>query len=589
MSDVVKEKETEQEIKEEVEPKTQEEKKFEKVQQNEKIIEEMNPNKKRSWLYIVIFISIVSILVIFISTVFSLTNMNNEKIVRGVTIGNTEVSGMSKQEAIEKLNNIYQEKKDKEIGIRYEEYETTLNNEILEVNYDIDKAVEEAYNIGKQDNIFVNNYEILFALLGKKNINVDMILNEEIAKQNIEDINTNLPGTLIESTYSIEENELVISKGKEGIVVDTNKLLENIKENLNNVNTSDDYIEIPVTNKEPETINIEKIHTEICQEPKDAYFEKEPFAIYPEVIGISFDIEQAREILKEEEKEEYIIPLNIIAPKVTISQIGAEAFSYKIVTFTTRYDPTAYDRTTNLRIASDKINEKIVMPGETFSYNKALGARTSAAGYKNAKVFENGEVVDGIGGGICQVSSTLYNAVLMADLEIVERRNHQFVTSYLPAGRDATVVYGAIDFKFKNTRKYPVRIVSSVQNGISAVSIYGIKEENEYTFSFSTRTVATIPFSIQYEEDASLTVGTENIKQKGANGLKTETYITKMLNGKVISTNLLSKDTYSAMKQITIKGTKPEIQNPIAPVQPPVETPVPPIQEVPSEETPVTP
>ena len=171
-------------------------------------------------------------------------------------------------------------------------------------------------------------------------------------------------------------------------------------------------------------------------------------------------------------------------------------------------------------------------------------------------MYENGEVVDGIGGGICQISSTLYNSVLMSNLEIVERRNHQFVTSYAPAGRDATVVYGMTDFKFKNTRKYPIRISASAQNGIATVSIYGIKEENEYTFSFSTKTIASIPFTTKYVEDNTLAAGTEKVKQKGANGIKTETYITKMLNGKVISTTLLSRDTHDAMNRIVVKGTK---------------------------------
>jgi hypothetical protein len=198
----------------------------------------------------------------------------------------------------------------------------------------------------------------------------------------------------------------------------------------------------------------------------------------------------------------------------------------------------------------------VLLPGETFSYNEALGPRTTAAGYKNGKVYEGGKVVDGIGGGICQISSTLYNSVLTSNLEIVERRNHQFVTSYLPAGRDATVVYGSIDFKFKNTRQYPVRIVASAKNGIATVSIYGIKEENEYTFSFSTKTISSIPYTTTYEEDSTLAAGTEKVKQKGTNGLITETYITKMLNGKVVSTTLLSRDTYNAMERIIIKGTK---------------------------------
>ena len=232
-----------------------------------------------------------------------------------------------------------------------------------------------------------------------------------------------------------------------------------------------------------------------------------------------------------------------------------------------------------------------MLPGETFSYNKALGPRTTAAGYRNGKVYEGGEVVDGIGGGICQISSTLYNAILTANLETVERRNHQFVTSYLPAGRDATVVYGMTDFKFKNTRKYPVRIVASAKNGIATVSIYGIKEENEYTFTFNTKTIASIPFSTKYEESTSLPVGSEKVRQKGANGLKTETYITKLLNGKVISTTLLSRDTYDAMARIVVKGTSGATvnTNPSTTPNPVTTTPEPTIQQQEKPETPVTP
>ena len=179
-------------------------------------------------------------------------------------------------------------------------------------------------------------------------------------------------------------------------------------------------------------IDIDKIHNEIYKEAKDAYYTKNPFTIYPEVEGVDFDVEKAKELLQED-KEEYIIKLTITKPKVTLNQIGSEAFPDILGTFTTRYDVSDVDRSTNLRIACQKINGKVVLSGETFSYNKALGARTAAAGYKNGKIYSGGEVVDGIGGGICQISSTLYNSVLLSNLEIVERRNHQFVTSYVGA------------------------------------------------------------------------------------------------------------------------------------------------------------
>lgn len=521
----------------------------------EKEINRMNEKKSKKK-YVVIGITIVALVIaIFLSTIFALVNINNEKIMSGVSISGIELSGLSKEEAKAKIEALYNAKKEKEINLKYKEYETSLNPTLMEVNYEIEKAVEEAYAIGRRDNIFLSNYDILFTLIGKKNIEVEMKLNEEVTRQTIEDINVNLPDVVIESSYSIEEDELIITKGKPGITIETEKLLKEVKVRLADINYIEDFIEIPVTQKEPEEINIDKIHEEIYKEAKDAYYTKEPFTIYPEVEGIDFDVEAAR-VLLAEEKEEYVIKLIITKPKVTISQIGSEAFPDQLSIFTTRFDPSDTGRTTNLKIACQKINGKVILPGETFSYNKALGARTAAAGYKNGKIYSGGEVVDGIGGGICQISSTLYNAALMSNLEIVERRNHQFVTSYVGAGRDATVVYGAIDFKFKNTRKYPVRITASAQNGIATVAVYGIKEEKEYTFSFNTKVIASIPFTTQYVEDANLAAGTERVKQKGANGTKTETYITKMLNGKVVSTKLLSRDTYNAMNRIVIRGTK---------------------------------
>lgn len=577
--------EKEEEIVEKNEEK-QEDTKFEKIEDKPKHvkekIKEMDPKKgKKKKIIILCIIGVILVLGIIFSTIFALFNINNEKIINGVTISGVDISKLSKQEAKEKIQNLFEEKKQKDLNLNYQDYENTLSPLLLETEYNVDKAIDEAYNIGRKDNIFINNYEILFTLLGKKNIDVDMSLNEEMAIQKLDEISLNLPGAIIESSYSIEDDEMVITKGKPGIKVENNKLLEEVKNRLNSLENKEDIIQIPVENANPQAIDIDKIHEEVYKEAKDAYYTKDPFTVYPEVIGVDFDVEAAKALLLED-KEEYIIKLTITRPKVTIEQIGSEAFPDQLSTFTTRFDESDRDRSTNLRIACSKINGKVLMPGEIFSYNKTLGARTAAAGFKNGKVYEGGEVVDGIGGGICQISSTLYNAVVMANLQTVERRNHQFVTSYVGPGRDATVVYGAIDFKFKNTRKYPVRLKASAVNGIATVTIYGIKEENEYTFKFETRTVDTIPTTTTYEEDATLPVGTEKVKRKGTNGIKTETYVTKTLNGKVVSRDLLSRDTYSAMTRIVIKGTKGEDTS--TPSSPSVQTPQTPVTPIPTEE-----
>lgn len=509
-------------------------------------------NKKKT-IFLVIIISIIFIIAIIFSTIFALININNNNIVSGVKIEKMDVSGLSRDEAKEKIELMYNEKKQKDILLKYQDYDTTINPELLETKYDIDTAIEQAISIGKNSNIFINNYNILFALIGKKDINVNMEINEKIAKKTIESIETNIPGVAIEPDYYIEGEKLIITKGKEGLKIDEESLIGKIKENLDDININQEYIEIPVSNKVPEEIDIQKIHDEIYKEVQDAYYTKDPFTIHPEVEGVDFNLEEAKKIL-EEDKEQYEISLTITKPKVTTSQIGSEAFPDLLATYSTNYDASNISRTTNLRIACQKINDKVVLPGEIFSYNKALGERTYAAGYKDAKVYENGAVVDGIGGGICQISSTLYNSILMSNMEATERRNHQFVTSYTPAGRDATVVYGQTDFKFKNTRTYAIKIKAGVSNGVATVSIYGIKEENEYSVSFSTKTISTIPYTVKYVDDNSIPSGTEKVSQKGTNGIITETYIIKSLNGKVVSNKLLSKDTYNAMQRIILKG-----------------------------------
>ena len=263
------------------------------------------------------------------------------------------------------------------------------------------------------------------------------------------------------------------------------KILENIRQRdaMKIIENSQvETIVIPTKQAQPEQIDIDKIYSEVHTEPKDAYYIPEPFQLFPEEEGVDFAIslEEARQIVGAENAEEYTIPLKITPANKTTDDIGMEAFPYEVSSFPTKYDASNTNRSGNLKIAADKINGTVLMPGQEFSFNEVVGKRTIEDGYRNAKIYENGQVVDGLAGGICQISSTLYNAVLLANLEITERRNHSFTTSYVPAGRDATVVYGVQDFKFKNSRKYPIKIGASVGNGIVEFKIQGIREEVEY-------------------------------------------------------------------------------------------------------------
>ena len=235
---------------------------------------------------------------------------------------------------------------------------------------------------------------------------------------------------------------------------------------------------------------------------------------------------------------------------ITVADLGEDIFGYKISTYPTKYDITNTNRATNLEIAANKINGTVLAPGEIFSFNKVVGERTSKNGFKEAVLYSDGELDYGIGGGICQISSNLYYAVLLANLEIVERKNHSMTVNYLPIGCDATVSYGSVDFKFKNSRNYPIKIVATVNSGLITISIYGVQEANECSVDIVVETTQKDDFETVYERTTSIPAGTEVIKQTGKYGYKCSTYRVLYQNGKQISKDLLSTDTYKPQKQI---------------------------------------
>lgn len=507
---------------------------------------------------------VVAILVLFFlllfSTIFALINSLNERIISGIIINEVNVSNLTINDAYQKLKEELSKQTTKNITVKQGDYETTISLEQLEVDYNIIEAINEAYKIGRNKNIIISNYQILKTNLFHTKIKKEINVNEEELNKIIDDISSKIPGIAVESSYYIEDGNLIISNGKKGIQVKKEELKNKITEAINNQINGKEIgtLEIPIEEKEPEKINIEKIREEIYQEPQNAYYEENPFKLYKEIEGIDLKItiEEANKIL-EEEKEEYVIPLTITKPEITINNLkNINFFPEQISKYTTMYDESNKNRTTNIKLASEKINGSILMPGETFSYNRTVGERTIKAGYKEASIYMNGKVVDGIGGGICQVSSTLYNAVLEANLEIVSRRNHYFITSYVSASRDATVSYGTIDFKFKNTRNYPIKISCTSQNGICQISIYGIKEETEYEVVIEDEITDIIPYTTKYIETKKLNKGEENEIQKGVNGYKSEAYKILKLNGQVVSKTLLSKDSYNSLQRIVEIGTK---------------------------------
>ena len=550
--------------------------------------------KKNKKLKIILISSIVFIiLVMILSVIFALININNKNIINGVKINEIDIGGLSKEQAIEKVKNETANKLKINIPIKYGEYEEIVSPNDINANFNIVEMVDVAYNVGRDSNIFVNNFQIVKAMLFKTNIETNTIYDNELLEKKLKDISVKIPNAVQEVTYSIENDKLIITRGKEGLQIKDNEFIEYIINAIKNSNTK--TIIIPVENKKPDPINIDKIYEEVHVEAKDAYYTSNPFEIFPHVNGVNFDKEAARELLKED-KEEYEIQLQITVPSVTTDKIGTEAFPDLLSTFTTKYDVGNVNRSTNLVLATNKINGTVLMPGEEFSYNKVVGKRTVAAGYKQAHIFQAGRVIDGLGGGICQISTTLYNAALYANLEITDRSNHQFPAGYVGLGKDATVAYGAIDFKFKNNRNYPIKIVGNTKNGIAKMSIYGVKESVEYEVEISTTVLKSFGYTTIYEDDPTMEVGKEKVVQSGGTGYKTVTYKILKLNGNTVSKTEINRDTYDAMKKIIARGTKqtqapaPAPTTPVTPTAPetPV-TPTPPVTPTTPPTTPVTP
>ena len=505
----------------------------------------------------IVLVSIIVIFLLIISVIFSLININNENILNNVSIMGIDVSNMSIDKAKEAVSEVVNAKISEEMTLKKDDYETSLNANQISAQFDVETAVSEAFNIGRDGNIITNNYGILSTWLFGRDIECNFYYNEEALDKKIDDVQAKLPGAVVQSSYYIEDEDLIIVKGKTGLSIKKDELGTDILNKIKDVNKKYDITTIPTEEIAPDEINIEQIRNEIYKEPQDAYVSTNPTTVHTHVNGVDFAVsmEEAQEIISED-KDEYVIPLKITVPDKTLSDLGEEAFPDELGTYTTRYDPTNKNRSNNLEISAKKINGTIIMPGETFSYNQTVGERTIAEGYKEAGAYAGGRVVQDVGGGICQTSSTLYNAVLLANLEIVDRSNHQFLTSYVPAGRDATVAWGSIDFQFKNTREYPIKIEASVKNGVCTMSIYGIKEETEYEVVIQPVVLSYIPYTTKYEDDSTLEEGKEVVEQSGYTGCTSETYRIIKLNGEVVSKTLLSKDTYDPMTRIIRRGTK---------------------------------
>ncbi|MGZ9586236.1 VanW family protein [Paenibacillus marinisediminis] len=251
------------------------------------------------------------------------------------------------------------------------------------------------------------------------------------------------------------------------------------------------------------------------------------------------------------EKKELNIDVPLVKQEATITleSLKAEGIDRKIIEMVTNIAPGDAGRFHNVKAAADTVNEMVLKPGDIFDYDKVIAKAEKQYGFKEAPVILNGKLVPGIGGGICQVSSTLYNAALGTGLEIVERRNHSLPVAYLPLGLDATFSEGYINFRFKNTTGKDILIHTSTDDNRLTIKMFGTMDPS-ISYKTETKTTKVIEPTIKYVVNNKLADGQQETIQKGKRGYTVESYRIKMVNGKEVSRERLDVDNYRAQPTI---------------------------------------
>lgn len=311
-----------------------------------------------------------------------------------------------------------------------------------------------------------------------------------------------------QSSYHVEEQAapddseapaaktLVLNLGTPRYVLNTEALYRQI---LTAYNNNIFYVEAECSAEEPNPLDLDAIYQEYCSEPIDAEMDMETFEITKETYGYSFDLESAKEaIANAQYGDEIQISIDPVAPEVTAESLQNTLFRDELSSASTECTSNE-NRNTNLRLACEAINNLVLQPGDIFSFNATLGERTTEKGYKSAGAYIGGQTVDSIGGGICQVASTIYYCALLADMEIVDRTCHMYPVSYLPYGMDATIYWGSLDFRFRNNTDYPLRIEAEMSGGYVNIRLVGT-DTKDYYVKMEYEIKETYPPKTIYEE-----------------------------------------------------------------------------------------
>ena len=414
------------------------------------------------------------------------------------TIAGVSVGGLSKEEVTSVLENgILHSFNTQKMSITVGDHTVAVTPEQAEISLDVAGIVESIFKNRKHS----ANFDItpFFSINEKAIRTLIQETEQKYFSAQFEESNYHVVGqapVLTETPSDTPSQHLVLYTGVPQHDLDTDGLYEAILKSYLSGRFQLDY---PVTSKYPKELSAQDIYDALYVAPVEAVMDMETFEVSPHSYGYAFDLEKVKSSLANAQYgEEITVPMEAITPEICSDDLNSILYRDVLSTYTA-YASSQWGRDINLRKSCEAINGIVLFPGEVFSYNPALGERTPEKGWEKADGYIGNKTVSEYGGGICQASSCLYLCAMLADMEIVNRVNHGFISSYMPYGMDATVSWGGPEFLFKNTSEYPIRIEASASGGTVTVSLIGT-DTKDYYVKMDYEILETDPFETVEEE-----------------------------------------------------------------------------------------
>ena len=349
-----------------------------------------------------------------------------------------------------------------------------------------EEAAAGIYSLGHGENWFDNLQQYVRAKLSREfEVRLeDKALNENYIRANIHSVAERFHNQTGDPDLHLDKENarLTMIKGGGAISLDEEGIYRAVCAALQSGEKSLQWNEISGSVLLPD---FKTVYSQLASEPQDAAF-NERFEIIPEVVGCTFDVYEAEKCWREAlPGTEFSIPLTLTQPEIYASDLEAMLYRDRLCFMTTYYGGSTANRVNNIHLAADRLDGVTLLPGDVFSYNETVGQRTEEAGFRMAGAYADGEVTEEIGGGICQVSSTLYCAAMYAQMKTVSRTNHYFAVGYLSMGYDATVSWKQPDYKFRNDREYPVKLVCYYDDTSITIEFWGTDTDGTHVSPYT--------------------------------------------------------------------------------------------------------